>query len=98
MRISIGQRPIQSFAAEDDDKPMALAWFDQNFSIANLFDALREQRAQVLSNLRFDSASATVGHDAFCIQGAKIRARCDIARFEGNSQTERLNDSAADLE
>ncbi len=97
VRIGVGQRTFQTFAAEQDDEPMAFAGLDNDFGVADPSDLPRQERAQLLANLRFNAAGPPIRDDAFVIECAKIRARGDIPAPQSQPQSERLDDAAADL-
>src|SRR5204863_5029801 len=64
VRVGVGQWTFQTFAAEQDDEPMAFARLDDDLGVADLFDFLREERAKLLANLGFNAAGAAVRDDA----------------------------------
>jgi hypothetical protein len=75
-----------------------LAGLDDDLRVAQLLDLLRQQRAQLLANLRRDAARAAVGDDALLVQRAEVRARRHIAGLQLHPEAKRLDDATADLE
>jgi len=98
VRVGIGQQAFQSFAAEHHDEAMFLAWFDDDFRVADFFHLGGEHRAKFLASLGRDAAGAAVGDDAFGIERAEVRARGYIAVLEFHAESERFDDAAANLE
>src|SRR5687768_7150878 len=76
---------------------MALTWLDDHLSIAHLLDLAGKESAEILTDIRFDAACAAIGDDAVVVQSAEIRASCDVASLEVNTEAERFNHTAADL-
>src|SRR6185369_9205350 len=88
IRISVGQRAFQAFAAKHDHKTMLLACFDDDMSVADLFDFGSKHRAEALASFSRDTTGTTVRDDAFGINSGKIGARANIARFQIHSKAE----------
>src|SRR5258706_7851930 len=98
MRISVGERAFQTLAAKDNNETMSLAWLDDDFRVADLFDFLREQCAEIFADLRVDPPGAAVGDDPLAVQRAKICPRRDIVGLEVDPETERFDHPATNLE
>jgi hypothetical protein len=98
MRVGIGERPFQTLAAEDHHEPMALAGFDDDLGVADFLHLLRQQRAELLANLRVNTSGAAVGDNAFGVERAEVGARRHVAGPQFQAQPQRLDDAAAHLE
>ena len=77
---------------------MALAGFDDHLGVADFLHLLRQQRAQLLANLRVNAPGAPVGDDAFGVERAEVGARRHVAGPQFQAQPQRLDDAAAHLE
>ena len=98
VRVGIGQRAFEAFAAEDDDEAVFLAGLDDDLGVADLFDLGGEQGDHLFAGLGRDASGAAVGDDAFGIERGEIGAGADIAGFQFETEAEGLDDAAADLE
>ena len=78
MRIGVCKRSFQTLPAEHNDKTMALACFDDDFGVTNLFDVLSKQGAELFADGSIDASGAAINNDAFVIQRAKIGAGGDV--------------------
>ena len=79
MRVGVGQRPFQAFAAEDHHEAMALAGLDDDLGVAELLHLLRQQGAEFFADLGVNAAGAPVGDDAFGVERAEVGARRHVA-------------------
>ena len=79
MRSASVKGPSKPLPPENDDKSVAFARLDNHFGIAHLLDFFRQQGAELLANLGFDSARAAIRDDSFSVQSAKVRARGHVA-------------------
>ena len=98
VRIGVGQRPFQSAAAKDDDETMFLAGLDEDVRVAELFHSGRKHPAKLFARLRRDASGAAVGDNSLFIERAEVCARGHVAVFQFQSQPQRFNYTAADLE
>src|SRR5207244_1660943 len=97
VRIGVGQRAFESFAAKKNNETVAFARLDDHFRVTQLFDSLRQQIAQLLADGGFNTARAAVGHNAFAVERAEVCPRRDVARFQVEPKSERFDDAASDL-
>src|ERR1039458_7457672 len=97
MWVAVIEWAFESLAAEHHDEAVAFACFDDYLDVADFLDLAGEQRALRLANLGVDAPRAAVGHDAFRVERAEIRAGGYIAMFEINAQPEGFNDTTANF-
>ena len=80
MRIGVGERAFQTFAAEYDHETVAFAGLNDHFGIANCFYLLGQQGAEFLADRSIDASRATIENNAFVAESTKVCARRDVQR------------------
>jgi hypothetical protein len=72
VRVGIGERALESFAPEDDYKPVFFAGFDDDLGVLDSGDFPGQLGAETLAFLGGNSARAAVSDDTLAVEGAEV--------------------------
>src|SRR5437899_5841238 len=97
MRVGVGKRAAQTFAAKHHHEAVTFAGFDDDFDVGDLLDLLLQYLDLRLAHTGVDAAGTTIGHEAFDVERTEIRPRRHVTGLEIDSQPERFNHAAADI-
>jgi len=97
MRVGVGERTFQTFAAKQHNETVAFAGFDDDLGVTDLFDFLLQDFHLRFTHFGVNAAGAAVGDDPFGGERAEIGASSDVAGLEIQTETERLDHATTDF-
>ena len=98
LRVGVVERRVETLAGEQQDEAVCLAGHDAHAGVGDRRERLVELRADAHAFGGRDPAGAAVGELAPGVGGGEVAARRDIAVAEVETEAERLEDAASDVE